>query len=319
MSRPDPTRRWRSLAALATAATLWGSNHVVTRAVRHELPVEALVFWRWVLALALLLPFSWRRLYAEAPLLRQYAGYVAGMGIVGVGIFSWAIHAAAYHAPAGEVGLLSSLTPVWALIIAAALGIQRTNAAQVAGVGCALVGAAIILTHGSGVPTLQAGGAMLGQLLALIAGLAFAWYVVRLPQRPVGLLASSFIAATAAAGTLLVALPVLVVDSALRGALPWPAGVAGVSAAGLGGLIYIAIGPTLVANLLWAYGTAGVSSSTAASFLYLMPVSASALSILFLGEELHPYHVVGVLAIFVGIALADRRPGRSPPPIAATD
>ena len=54
-------------------------------------------------------------------------------------------------------------------------------------------------------------------------------------------------------------------------------------------------------------GVAVVGPANAGVFLYLMPVFASVLAIIFLGEELHLYHLGGITLIAFGIWQATRR------------
>ena len=53
-------RHW--LLLLALPPLFWAGNALVGRAVVGQVPPLALAFWRWVVALALALPFTWREI-----------------------------------------------------------------------------------------------------------------------------------------------------------------------------------------------------------------------------------------------------------------
>ena len=50
-----------------------------------------------------------------------------------------------------------------------------------------------------------------------------------------------------------------------------------------------------------------VGPATAGAFMYLIPVFASGLAIVFLGEELHLYHLGGIALIAFGIWQATKK------------
>lgn len=296
------------VAALAAAAALWGANHVAARSIRGEVVLSALIFWRWVIALVVLLPFAWPRLRAEAALLRRHARWIAAMGAVGVGMFSWLIHAAAYSAPATDVALLGAMTPIWALLIAALLRIERIGPLQVAGAGCAVFGAALILMQGRWHGAVSAIG--IGHVWALLASIVFAGYSVLLGRRPQGLSVTSFTGTTAFAGTALVAAPLYLADL-VGGEGPFFARTATLAPLhSLTVVFFMAIGPTLIANLLWAHGAKRVQPAAAASMTCVTPLAASLLSVALLGESIHAYHLEGLAAICAGIALTTRGSSR---------
>ncbi len=72
-------------------------------------------------------------------------------------------------------------------------------------------------------------------------------------------------------------------------------------------IFYIGAGPAFLGYLFWNKGVSVVGPANAGVFLYLMPVFASVLAIIFLGEELHMYHLGGIMLIAFGIWQATRK------------
>ena len=57
---------------LTISSACWGGNIFIGRLVHAEVPPVGLSFWRWVLALAILLPFAWPRLRRDWPEVRRH-------------------------------------------------------------------------------------------------------------------------------------------------------------------------------------------------------------------------------------------------------
>ena len=79
------------------------------------------------------------------------------------------------------------------------------------------------------------------------------------------------------------------------------------SAPAVGGILYVAVGPSILAYLCWNRGVITVGANTAGIFVHLIPVFAIVLAFLFLGERLQAFQVVGMVLIFSGIFLTTFR------------
>ena len=71
-------------------------------------------------------------------------------------------------------------------------------------------------------------------------------------------------------------------------------------------LVYVALGPSILAFLCWVVGVQRVGPNIAAFFSNLTPLFAALLSLIFLGELPHFYHTLAFLLIVAGIALSAR-------------
>ncbi|MFG1207593.1 DMT family transporter [Xanthobacter flavus] len=292
-----------AILALLATALLWGSNHAAARAIHDALPLPSLVFWRWAIALALLLPIALPGLLRERSAIRRNAARIALLGLVGVGLFSVCLYAGAYLSPALEVGLLNATTPIWVLLIATFVGRARPRFAQVAGILIAMVGVTLVLMKG--LPTeLQGFHFGAGNLASIAAAVLFAVYTYSLGQNPIGISALSLTALTALAGFVLVFCPVYAVFLCLGGQDPFTTGlrVEPVTLA----VLYIAAGPTLLGNLFWIYGAARAGAARAGPFLYFSPLATIALSATLLGETIMPIQIAGGAAILAGLWISTR-------------
>ena len=72
-------------------------------------------------------------------------------------------------------------------------------------------------------------------------------------------------------------------------------------------IIFVAVGPSVIAYRSWGLAVAEAGPAIAAIFYNLTPLIAAVLSVLVIGEWPQPYHGVAFLLIVGGIAVASRR------------
>lgn len=73
-------------AGLALATLLWSGNFVIGRVLRDAIDPLGLNFWRWLVALVALLPFTAVALVRQWPLLRRYLLLVVALGLTGLAV-----------------------------------------------------------------------------------------------------------------------------------------------------------------------------------------------------------------------------------------
>ena len=71
-------------------------------------------------------------------------------------------------------------------------------------------------------------------------------------------------------------------------------------------ILYVALFPSIVAYFCWNRGVEVIGANRAGLFINLIPVFASVLAILFLGETLQGFHIIGMALIFGGMILFNR-------------
>jgi drug/metabolite transporter (DMT)-like permease len=143
---------------------------------------------------------------------------------------------------------------------------------------------------------LQFAGGDLIMLVATVAWSAYTWLLrTRRPPLPLAV----FFTAQIALGTLMI-LPFHLLELALTGKQP------AATAANLAALVYVALLPSLVAYFCWDRGVARAGAVLPMYFVNLTPVFAGALSYAFLSEPIGVHHLAGFVLILAGIHLANR-------------
>lgn len=290
-----------ALAGLLLATLCWSGNALVARAFAGEIPPFALSFWRWSLALVLLLPFVAKPLWQHRTALRA-AGWrllvLAGLGIAG---YNSLLYAAAQTTAAINITLVNTCLPLMTFIGAGLLLGEWPQRRAWWGMAVAVVGLLVLISKGSWASI--AGLAFnKGDLIMLLAVADWALYSLLLRRWAHYLLP---IPALALLGLLmLLGVPLILpfylyeLSQGARFSLT-PANLAAIS--------YTAIFASLLAYLAWNHAIRVIGAAKAALSNYLMPVFTAVLGWLLLGEDLQPYHWLGATLIFTGLLLGTQR------------
>lgn len=161
---------------VVTAGVLWSVQGLVFRQI-DTAGTWAVLFWRSVGMIPVLLGFlAWRAGGSPLPAIRQVgmAGVLGGIGLVGA--FAGAIYSIQVTTIANAVFLFAASPFLTALIGWAVLG-ERVRGETWAAIGVAMIGIFVMVREG-----LQ-GGAMAGNVAALVSALGFAVFTVSLRWR----------------------------------------------------------------------------------------------------------------------------------------
>lgn len=283
---------------LTLTSLFWAGNWVVARGLQHAMSPLAMAFWRWFAALLILLPFIARPLFAERAVIMRHWKMLALLGVLGVGCFNTFVYLGLRHTTATTGVLLNSVTPVLILAVAHLFLGERVRGAQAGGVALSLAGVLTIIAQGD-VRRLTGLALNPGDLWVLGAVTAWAVYTVLLRWRPAELSAGAFTGVLILIGVLSIA-PLFAWDYAAGARTQWTAET-------LLAVAYFAVFPSVLAYFFWNAAVAKVGGNRAGVFLHLVPLFGALLSMIVLGERLHPYHLVGAALIFSGVYAASRR------------
>ncbi|WP_437884073.1 DMT family transporter [Pseudomonas sp. LRF_L74] len=292
----SPALAW---AGLVLAAIFWAGNALVARAFSHSIPPFTLAFWRWSMALALLLPFVAAPIWRHRQDLRRAGWRVPLLAALGIAGYNCFLYSAAHSTAALNLTLVSTCLPL-ALFLGSGLLLGEWPGSRAwLGIGLATLGLFWLIARGDWA-VLAGLSFNPGDLLMLVGVLDWALYTLLL-RRWTPLLP---LPAPALLGVLvLLGVPILLplylweFSSGARFVL---------SLENLSAIAYTAIGASLTAYVLWNHGVKMVGAAQASLSSYLMPVFTALLGWLLLGEGLQHYHWVGGALIFGGLLLSNR-------------
>ena len=283
---------------LSLTSLFWAANWVVGRAMRNEMPPVAMGFWRWTIALLILLPFAAPELRRKWDVVRANWLTLTLLGILGAIAFNTLIYVGLQYTAATNGVLFNSISPVLIILLSWVISRERISKLQACGVVLSLCGVLVIVARGDGA-TLAAFHFNRGDLWLIAAMVLWAVYTIVLRRRPPALSAMGFLTAM-----LLLSLPFLLPfylwEFSQRGGFA-------LTTATVAALAYYGTIPSIVAYLFWNRGVAQVGPNKAGLFVHLMPLFGAILSVIFLDERLYAYHYAGAALIFTGIWLTTRR------------
>lgn len=296
MSDVSPTA-WRPSPYLLLVLTtlFWSGNFVLGRAVHTVFSPFTLSFWRWAVALVILLPFVGTSLREQGPLLRRHWPNLLLLSVLGVVNFNTFVYIGLQTTTATNALIMLSITPVLIVALSFVLLRQTVTGWQGLGIGVSLAGMLVIVSRGD-VQALLARQFNPGDLWVLAAVLSWALYSVCLRWRPAGLKPLNFQAATMVIG--------LAILTPLYGWDVFHGRTVAVNVATVSSILYLALFPSILAYVFWNQAVVEVGANRSGQFLHLMPAFGAVLSMLFLGERLYGFHAVGIALIALGIYLA---------------
>lgn len=282
---------------LVSAPVMWAGNFIVGRALRGEMPPISLNFWRWTVALAILLPLNLRRLRRHWPLLRVHWRLVLALGLTGVTGFNTFAYLALSATTAVNALLFLSTVPLLMALLSHLAFKEPVSARQTAGIFLSLPGAAILIAHGH-LTNLLHMQFNRGDVWMLGAVLVWTVFSVLLNQAPRELPKATLLTATVLVG-LAAFTPIYVWRLALGERATF-------TVTTVAGMLYVGLFASVIAFYFWSKGMAQVGPGKGGVYMNLMPLAGTFFAITLLGESLAHYHLLGGALVAAGIVLTHR-------------
>lgn len=280
---------------LVLTTLFWSGNFVLSRGMHADIPPLALSFWRWALALLIMLVFSWRTCWRQSDIIVRERKYIIIQGLLGVTGFNSLIYLAVQTTTAVNAVLINSCTPILIALCALLINKEPLSPRQWTGILLSLSGVTLIMVGGD-LGSLVELDFNRGDLLVLCAGLVWALYSVNLKSFPQDLHPFSYQTGIMIAG-LIGILPFYLLELGMGYQMV-------VNTPTLTTIVYVAIFPSVLAFIFWNRAVRDIGATRAGSFIHLMPVFSSILAIVFLGESIELFHLQGIGLVFGGIFLA---------------
>jgi drug/metabolite transporter (DMT)-like permease len=290
---------------LTVPPVLWAGNAIVGRLVRDAVPPMTLNLLRWTIALLILLPLGRAALRPGSGALSNWRRY-ALLGLFGIGLYNSLQYLALQTSTPINVTLVASGMPVWMLLVGRLFFKAPVRPRQVGGALLSILGVLVVLCRGD-VDQLAALRLVTGDLYMILATIAWSFYSWLLMQQRVELGDLPSLRADWAAFLLVQVGYGVLWSAALTGAefalgsvevaWSWPVAAA---------LLYVAIGPAILAMRCWGAGVQKAGPTLGSFFINLTPLFTALLSSAFLGEAPHLYHALAFALIVGGIAVSAR-------------
>ena len=281
---------------LILTTLFWAGNFVLARAVHASVPPIGLAFWRWAAVAVFIIPWAWKDLKQQWPLMRQHPGLMIFYGVFSVGAFNTLVYIGLQTTTAVNALLLLSAGPVFIMLLSAILLGHGLKIFQVLGLIVSATGVLLVLTHGdlSNLTDLENDPGVLWVLGGVIS---WALYSVLLHNKPAGIGGSGFFAMTVIIGVVGL-LPFYLMETFVQNR-PVHVDMNLVLI-----VAYVAVFASILAYLFWNKAVELIGANRSSPFIHLIPAFGLVLSVIFLGEQITTSGFLGLALIFIGLVIA---------------
>jgi drug/metabolite transporter (DMT)-like permease len=282
---------------LLAANLVYATSYAATRLTLVDLPPGVLAVLRCAVGAVLLLPFARRGERREAMSPGDHLR-IAAMGILGIGAAFACSHWGIVRSTAANAALLIIVEPVAIMVLSPLVLGERLRPSEAVGSALGLTGTLLVVLDGIPGVTTKIAPHWRGDLLLVLAGVAYAAYTLigrdvlrRHPATPVTVLSLTWGAISL--------IPVA--------ALEWSQGVRPVwTGQAILGAAYLAVVITAIGYAVWNWALGRVSAPRAAVFLAVQPIAGALLGVAVLGDPFTVFTAVGALLITTGLMITAR-------------
>ncbi|SMC40377.1 DMT family transporter [Rhizobium sp. RU36D] len=286
----------KAYSYLVITTLLWGGNAVVGKmAVGHISPLT-LNFARWFVAVIVITAISVPQIRKDWPALKRSWPLLLALGAIGYTGFNAFLYSALQYTSAVNGAIEQGGIPVLIFIINFVFFRIKVTPVQIAGFMISFLGVALTASHGD-LASLLTLTLNYGDALMMLAVLAYSIYTVGLRWRP-QIHWKSMMAASALGGAI-AGLPMVFWEISTSSFI-FPDNV------GWAAIAFTGLLPSLVSQILYIKGVETIGANRAGLFVNLVPVFGTLLSLLVLRESLQMFHVIALVLVLGGIAIAER-------------
>lgn len=284
---------------LLLATLLWGGNFVIGRAVSDDIPPLTLAFLRWCIAFIIFLPISYSSLKRDWRMLKKHWSIVLILALTGVATFNTLVYIGLHYTTSINASLMNSSTPIIIYILSFIFLKERLTKFQIAGTALSLSGVLFIISGGSFASLLDFSFNK-GDLIVLVAVCCWSVYSLLVKQYARRLPGQSTFLVTIFLGAVML-FPFYIYETlTLTEPIHW-------ELSSIAAILYVGVLASIVAFLCWNSGVVQLGANKASIYLNFIPVFASIFAVLFLGEQLYTFQMLGGLAVVAGVVLSGKK------------
>ena len=282
---------------LSLTSLFWAGNIVLGRFVAGHVPPVTLSCIRWAGAFLMILPFAWPHLPRDWRTMRKHIPLLVVLSATGFAANNTLSYWGLQYTQALNALLIQSSGPLFVALWSLILFGVRLTLAQSIGIVISLIGVLVIILRGD-FAALAAIEFNKGDLMFMSALLVFGIYSALMPRRP-KIHQLSLITFTTGCGAVLL-FPLTLWEISTGFTLTF-------DAQSIFAIVYVIIFPSTLAYLFFNRGIELIGPNSAAPFFHLVPVFGSVMAIMFLGEQLRLFHLIGYALVLAGIFIASRQ------------
>ena len=294
---PRQTQFTTGYLFVLAATAIWSGNFIVARVLSDSIPPVTIAFLRGLIAVVALIPFGICPLFRDIKTVRKHLGYLALTGFFGLTVCNTLVYIAAHSSKALNMALIALCSPIFVAVFARLFLHDTFTLRRIVGLVTATLGAVLLITDGQ-LSRLMSLTFSEGDVWMLIQAAAFAVYSILVQFKPAELSQTVCLSSMFILGWLFL--------------VPWVAweliGVKSInfSPTAIGAIIYLGVGPSLLAFFCWNRAIAIIGPVRAGFVYYCLPLLSGVEALLLLNEPVHWVHVFSGVLILAGVIVATR-------------
>jgi drug/metabolite transporter (DMT)-like permease len=288
-------RFFKGYLFVLAATAIWSGNFIAARALANSVRPVTLVILRSIIAVAILGPFAVRALARERAVILKHFGYLAATAFLGITLCNTLLYLAAVTSTALNLSLIAISSPIFTIVFARIFLSDKPTFRRITGLIGATSGVVLLITGGQLSRLVQLTFSK-GDLWMVGQAASFSLYSIFVRQKPAEISPLTFLFTSFILG-LLFLLPILPWEISHIRQIEFSQTIAAT-------ILYLGVGPSLLAYLCWNQSVAIVGPARAALVYYCLPLFSGVEAFLLLGEPIHGIHLISGILILSGVIVA---------------
>lgn len=273
------------------AVLIWSVNSIVSKLAATSIDPAAISFYRWFIAFIVITPFIIPSVMKQKSVIKKHLIKFFILGALGMCMFQGLAYYAAQTISAALMGVANGVIPLLTLILS--LFVLRTSLTQGLIIGGILSFIGLIWLVSNGQPlTLLSAGIHKGELLILLASLAYALYGVLLKKWAIPVTPWTSLYVQIFFGLICI-LPLFISTDNVS-----------LTAKNIPLVLFAGIPASILAPFVWMAGIRLLGAYKAAIFLNFSPIFTVLIAALFLNESITLNFMIGTILVLIGVLLA---------------
>ena len=293
------SNKYSAYIFLVLAALFWSGNFIVGKfATLFQIPPLSLNVFRWISVWVILMPFTYREIYKNLPVIKKNWLVISFMGVITISTFNSVVYFALNYTQVINAVLVLAAIPAATIVFSSLMKVERTNIFQLIGLFLSIIGIGSIISNGD-IQKIIALNFNRGDLWMLVCVITWSLYSTLLKKNKFQFSQFTLIQLMVSAGILFL-LPQFFYEKSIGLEINFNKAFFII-------LIYVVVFPAIAAYYFWQKGIAIIGPNRATMFIQLMPLFSAAMAIIIFKEKFEFYHFVGATFIVFGIYLSNKK------------
>ena len=282
---------------LTSASFFWSGNFFAGKiAYLSDLTPFKLGFFRWLLAMLILLPFTYSEIIRNYNYYKKNILLMTFLGFLAVTVFNSLTYISLQTTLIINSTLMASIAPVLMIGFSWLIFKTKTTTLQFTGIFLSLLGAFSIILKGN-INNLFNLYFTSGDVWMFTAVVSWCLYSVLLKKIDNSISQLASLQVMVILGLLFI-FPLYIIENYNTSFLP-------TQKIDFVIIIYVAIFASIIAFFSWNKGVSIIGPNRSSLFLHLIPVFSSIWAVSFLNEKFSFFHLIGIIFILSGIILSN--------------